>query len=322
MLTYNPKVTTDLDPLFPQAAKLVQETGKASASLIQRQFKLGYARSARLIDELEQEGLVGPSKGAEPREVFLAPKEIAEETQSKWKKSPYAKGKTKTFQIPLGHDNKLKYVDLNLDRYGNLLVIGSQFTSAVILLNNILATSLTTYSPEELQLLVIDGVRGDLTVPNTASHLLTPVIVEPEKAISALKWSVAEIDRRSKSGNNKKSPKVLIVINSLNQILNFAPSDTEDFLYRIIVQGRKFGFHLILCTDYPNPRTSKQIMANIPAKLVFKPTDKKIARETGIPESIDLVSPDEAILETMFEGRKKLTVDKVDTKKVYEDIFS
>lgn len=57
------------------------------------------------------------------------------------------------------------------------------------------------------------------------------------------------------------------------------------------------------------------------AKLVFKTTDKKIARDTGIPESADLSSPSEAILETMYEGKTKITIEKIDHKKIYEEVF-
>jgi hypothetical protein len=46
-----------------------------------------------------------------------------------------------------------------------------------------------------------------------------------------------------------------------------------------------------------------------------------MARSSGVPESIKLESPDEAILETMYGGKKKLTINKVDPKKIYEEIF-
>lgn len=61
----------DMDVLFPEAVKLVQETQKASASLIQRVLKTGYARSARLLDEMETVGIIGPVDGSSPREVFI-----------------------------------------------------------------------------------------------------------------------------------------------------------------------------------------------------------------------------------------------------------
>lgn len=345
MLTYNPPpiktvgVDWDNEPLLDEAIKFVAETGMASATLIQRHFKIGYARSARLLDLLEEKGIIGPVNGAKPREILIpyksretnemvTPKKEPEpvkvefeETLAKWKKTKYADNKSRNFEIELGTDENNREVTLDFDKYGNLLTIGSQFTSQIDLLNSILVKTLATYSPEELRLIVIDGVRGDVIVPNQASHLLTPVIIEPEKAISALKWSVGEIERRSKAENQDNMPKVLILINSFNQITYFSPAEVEDNLYRLIVQGRKYGFYFIIGTDYPNPRTSKLIMANMPTKLVFKPTDKKIARETGVPESIDLNSPNEAILETMYEGKKKITISKVNSKEIYEEIF-
>lgn len=60
----------DRDPLFEEARAVVIESGKASASLLQRRMKVGYARAARLLDELEEAGIVGPADGAKPREVF------------------------------------------------------------------------------------------------------------------------------------------------------------------------------------------------------------------------------------------------------------
>ena len=59
------------DPLFEEAKKVVIESRKASASLLQRRLRIGYARAARLIDVLEEKGIVGPGEGAKPREVYL-----------------------------------------------------------------------------------------------------------------------------------------------------------------------------------------------------------------------------------------------------------
>ncbi|MDD4110564.1 MAG: DNA translocase FtsK [Clostridia bacterium] len=327
----------DKDPLFDAAVKLIQDTGKASTTFLQRSLSVGYARSAKILDEIEEAGLIGPSNGAKARDILMThnssgeweiinkapePKIIEEEEpQIKWNKTKYTNNKSDQFEINLGVDENNKPINFNLERYGNLLIIGSQFTSAVDLLNNILAESMAKYSPEELRIIAFDGIRGDLIVPSQASHLLTPLIVEAEKSISALKWSVAEVERRMKDIDFNGFPKILFLINSLNQLLMFSPSEVEDNLYRIIVTGRKYGFYFVIGTDYPNPRTSKEIIANSPAKLVFKPTDRKVARDTGIPESADLTSPDEAILETMFEGKKKITIKKLNPKEIYEEIF-
>ena len=58
------------EPLFSEAKKIVIESGKASASLLQRRLRIGYARAARLIDMLEEQGVVGPGEGAKAREVY------------------------------------------------------------------------------------------------------------------------------------------------------------------------------------------------------------------------------------------------------------
>jgi len=60
------------DPLLGEAKELVIKTGKASASYLQRMFRIGYARAASLLDMLEMQGIVGPAEGAKPREVLIA----------------------------------------------------------------------------------------------------------------------------------------------------------------------------------------------------------------------------------------------------------
>ena len=61
------------DELFEQAKELVVEMQTASVSLLQRRFRIGYNRAARLVDELEAHGVVGPSEGSKPRKVLIEP---------------------------------------------------------------------------------------------------------------------------------------------------------------------------------------------------------------------------------------------------------
>lgn len=63
----------ELDPLFGEAVALVVESGQASVSLLQRRLRIGYTRAARLIDQMEQQGVVGPFEGSKPREVLWTP---------------------------------------------------------------------------------------------------------------------------------------------------------------------------------------------------------------------------------------------------------
>ncbi|WP_457941812.1 DNA translocase FtsK 4TM domain-containing protein [Caproiciproducens sp. LBM24188] len=64
-------VSDDTDPMMPEAVKCVVEAGQASTSLLQRRLRLGYARAGRLIDEMEQMGIVGPHEGSKPRQVLI-----------------------------------------------------------------------------------------------------------------------------------------------------------------------------------------------------------------------------------------------------------
>ena len=59
------------DPLYNEIVDYVIQAGKISASLIQRKFSIGYNRAARIMDDLEEKGFVGPANGAKPREVIL-----------------------------------------------------------------------------------------------------------------------------------------------------------------------------------------------------------------------------------------------------------
>ena len=63
---------SDSDPMFQQAVDVVIDAGQASTSLLQRRCKLGYARAARIMDEMEQKGVIGPYEGAKPRAVLIS----------------------------------------------------------------------------------------------------------------------------------------------------------------------------------------------------------------------------------------------------------
>jgi len=64
------------DELLPAAVDVVMETGQASVSMLQRRLKLGYSRAARLVDQMEQRGIVGPFEGSKPRQLLI--------TKEKW----------------------------------------------------------------------------------------------------------------------------------------------------------------------------------------------------------------------------------------------
>ncbi|MDR0325818.1 MAG: DNA translocase FtsK [Oscillospiraceae bacterium] len=63
------------DPMLPAAIEVIMESGQGSTSYLQRRLKLGYARAARLMDEMEERGIVGPFEGSKPRQVLMTPEE-------------------------------------------------------------------------------------------------------------------------------------------------------------------------------------------------------------------------------------------------------
>lgn len=64
--------------MLDEAIKVVVENGMASTSLLQRKLKLGYARAARIVDEMEQRGVVGPYEGSKPRKVLISKEQLLE----------------------------------------------------------------------------------------------------------------------------------------------------------------------------------------------------------------------------------------------------
>ena len=63
--------SSDEDELLPAAVDVVLETGQASVSMLQRRLKLGYSRAARLVDQMEERGIVGPFEGSKPRQLLI-----------------------------------------------------------------------------------------------------------------------------------------------------------------------------------------------------------------------------------------------------------
>jgi len=74
----------DYDDLLPQAVDVIFETGQASVSMLQRRLKLGYARAARIVDQMEQMGVVGPFEGSKPRTLLI--------TKEQWREMQYSTG--------------------------------------------------------------------------------------------------------------------------------------------------------------------------------------------------------------------------------------
>lgn len=188
-----------------------------------------------------------------------------------------------TFAI--GKDIVGKPVIADLAKMPHLLVAGQTGSGKSVMINDILASLLYRNSPSTLKLILVDPKQVELTPYNDLPHLLTPVINEPEKTISALKWAVAEMERRLRTmaGVGKRNideynalkdtdnmPFIVIVIDELSDLMMMAARDVEALVVRIAQKARAAGIHLILATQRPSVDViTGLIKANVPGRIAF-----------------------------------------------------
>ncbi len=185
----------------------------------------------------------------------------------------------------LGKDIAGKPIVGNLEAMPHLLVAGQTGSGKSVMINDILTSLLYRNSPSDLKLILVDPKQVELTPYNDLPHLLTPVINEPEKCISALKWAVAEMERRLRTmaevgkrniaeyNSLKKEegmPYIVIVIDELADLMMMAARDVEALIVRLAQKARAAGIHLVLATQRPSVDViTGLIKANVPARIAF-----------------------------------------------------
>lgn len=195
------------------------------------------------------------------------------------------KNESSKLVFALGLDVAGQPVIADIDKMPHVLIAGATGSGKSVCINSIISTVLFRTTPQEVKLILVDPKRVELTVYNDVPHLLTPVIVEPEKVVSALKWALAEMDRRYKlfaefgarniAAYNELSgfqalPYILIVIDELADIILFAPSEVEDSITRLAQMARATGIHLVLATQRPSVDVlTGLIKANINCRISF-----------------------------------------------------
>ena len=189
-----------------------------------------------------------------------------------------------------------------LNRMPHLLIAGQTGSGKSVMINTLLCSLLYRNAPSDMKLILVDPKQVEMAPYQDIPHLLTPVIVEPEKTISALKWAVNEMERRYsllaeekvrdiKSYNEKVKnktvgvededgniqqvdeghmPYIVIVIDELSDLMMVAARDVEALVVRIAQKARAVGIHLVLATQRPSVDViTGLIKANIPARIAF-----------------------------------------------------
>lgn len=226
-------------------------------------------------------GVEVPSK--EPSVVYIQEVLASKEFQSHPSKVAMA----------LGKDIAGKTVVADLAKLPHLLVAGATGSGKSICLNTMIASFLYKSSPQEVQLLMIDPKRVELAVYNGIPHLVSPVVTDPKKAATALRWAVREMERRyalfadagarnieaynewmaenqERYGEGELLPYVVIIIDELADLMLVAAADVEDSICRLAQMARAAGMYLIIATQRPSVDViTGLIKANIPSRIAF-----------------------------------------------------
>ncbi|MSU25756.1 MAG: DNA translocase FtsK [Candidatus Levybacteria bacterium] len=187
--------------------------------------------------------------------------------------------------VSLGLDVSGSPVTADIAKMPHVLVAGTTGSGKSVLINAFIASLLFRASPSEVKLILVDPKRVEFSAYNGIPHLLTPVIVEVEKILSALKWAMGEMDRRYKlfadqgvrniDSYNELSgfqalPYIVIVVDELADLMVFAPVAVEDSIARLAQMARATGIHLVIATQRPSVNViTGLIKANIPTRIAF-----------------------------------------------------
>lgn len=190
------------------------------------------------------------------------------------------------YRLPLGIGINLKGEDIytDLQKMPHILVAGATGSGKSVLTNGFIVSLLMSRTPDEVKFIMIDPKQVELSDYNGIPHLLTPVITEMDKVINALKWAIAEMERRytifkdAKVRNieayNKQMgfsaiPYIVLVVDEMaDMMMSTNRVETEAAIVRLAQKARATGLHLILATQRPSVDViTGLIKANIPCRI-------------------------------------------------------
>ena len=175
----------------------------------------------------------------------------------------------------------------------HLLIAGATGSGKSVCMNAIISCLIMKHSPADLQMLLVDPKRVELTPYNGIPHLITPVVVETDKVVNLLKGLIQEMmDRyrimeeigvRNIETYNKKAsdkmPYIVVAIDELADLMMTAAFDVEQSICRLAQLGRATGIHLIIATQRPSVDViTGLIKANFPSRISFAVTSQVDSR--------------------------------------------
>lgn len=259
------------------------------------------ATSVRVVEVIPGKSVIGLELPNEHREN-VGLRDILESQRYAQSRSPVS--------LALGKDISGYPVIVDLAKMPHLLVAGTTGSGKSVSINAMLLSMLFKATPEQLRLILIDPKMLELSVYEGIPHLLTPVITDMKDAANALRWCVAEMDRRyrlmsmlgvrnlagfnskvvdsAKQGNpiptpdwlmaiGNQSPElqplpmIVVVADELADMMMVVGKKVEDLVTRIAQKARAAGIHLILATQRPSVDViTGLIKANVPTRIAFQ----------------------------------------------------
>ncbi|MDP9271413.1 MAG: DNA translocase FtsK, partial [Chloroflexota bacterium] len=190
----------------------------------------------------------------------------------------------------LGQDVAGQPFSADLSKMPHVLISGATGSGKSVCVNAIICSFLMRADPTEVKLILIDPKRVEMAQYRGIPHLYTEVIVEPERAVNALKWTVGTMEARyhafaqrgvrNIAGYNEilragepRMPYVIVVIDELADLMMVSAYEVEATITRIAQLARATGIHLVVATQRPSVQViTGLIKANIPSRIAFAMT--------------------------------------------------
>ncbi len=236
------------------------------------------AKSIRIQAPIPGLGLVGIEVPNEKRDVVGVREVLADDA--------FIHHKSK-LALALGKDIQWDFIVGDLAKMPHLLIAGQTGSGKSVGMNGFILSLLYKNTPSELRMIMVDPKQVELGVYDGIPHLLTPVINSPDKALNALKWWVAEMERRygtlkplnarnleeynAKVSAKDKMPAIVIIIDELADLMMSGnKKEVESAITRIAQKARAVGLHMILATQRPSVDViTGLIKANVPSRVAF-----------------------------------------------------
>lgn len=257
--------------------------------------------SVRVVEVIPGKSVVGLEIPNEHRDIVRL-REILGCAEYENSKSP--------LMMALGKDIAGRPVVANLEKMPHLLVAGTTGSGKSVAVNAMILSLLYKSTPEQVRMIMVDPKMLELSIYEDIPHLLTPVVTDMKQAANALRWCVAEMERRyplmaalgvrNIAGFNKKVkdaiergepitdptvdlvagepapyleplPFIVVIIDELADMMMVVGKQVEELIARLAQKARAAGIHLILATQRPSVDViTGLIKANIPTRIAFQ----------------------------------------------------